>query len=139
MQDRSLTPKQEGFCRDYIETGNATEAYRRNYDCSKMKAESIGRKAKELYDNVKITARIRELQKELNEESKYRKLDLLDHLSKVKDEAITVRRDYTASINAVKQMSKMLGYDAPVQIEAKVTTIQKILDVQEEETLEDYE
>lgn len=27
-----LTPKQEGFVRDYLDTGNATEAVRRNYD-----------------------------------------------------------------------------------------------------------
>lgn len=57
-----LTPKQEGFCRVYIETGNATEAYRQAYNCSVMKPNSIGRKAHELMGNVKIAARIAELQ-----------------------------------------------------------------------------
>lgn len=58
----SLTPKQEKFCQVYIETGNASEAYRRSYDAKNMKPESINRKAKELLDNGKISARIKELQ-----------------------------------------------------------------------------
>ena len=31
-----LTPKQEGFCQNYIETGNASEAYRLNYNAQNM-------------------------------------------------------------------------------------------------------
>lgn len=43
------------------EAGNASEAYRRAYDAGKMKAATVNRKAKELMDNGKITARIEEL------------------------------------------------------------------------------
>lgn len=57
-----LTPKQENFCRFYIETGNASEAYRRAYDASGMKDAVIHVKASELLDNGKITVRIAELQ-----------------------------------------------------------------------------
>lgn len=56
-----LTPKQENFCIYYLETGNASEAYRRAYDTSKMKAETINRNAKALTDNNKIIARLAEL------------------------------------------------------------------------------
>ena len=63
----SLTPKQEAFVMAYVETGNASEAYRRSYNAEKMKPESINRKAKELLDNVKITARVAELQAEHKE------------------------------------------------------------------------
>ena len=59
MRAKSLTPKQERFCLAYIETGNASEAYRIAYDAKGMKPESINRKAKELLDNGKITARLR--------------------------------------------------------------------------------
>lgn len=45
----------------YLETGNASEAYRRAYDAGKMKPESVNRKAKELLDNGKITARLSSL------------------------------------------------------------------------------
>ena len=60
----ALTPKQERFCQKYIETGNASEAYRQAYNVANMKPESVNRKAKELIDNVKITARIEALQAE---------------------------------------------------------------------------
>lgn len=53
-----LTPKQESFCYKYIETGNASKAYRQSYDTENMKPASINRKAKELLDNGKIAARI---------------------------------------------------------------------------------
>jgi hypothetical protein len=57
----NLTPKQEKFCQKYIETGNASEAYRQSYDCANMKMETINRSAKELLDNHKISTRINEL------------------------------------------------------------------------------
>ena len=59
-----LTPKQEAFCQAYIETGNASEAYRKAYAADRMKPESVNRKAKELLENGKITARIAALQGE---------------------------------------------------------------------------
>lgn len=59
---RGLTPKQEKFCQLYIELGNASEAYRQSYDCSKMQTSTINTKAKELLKNGPITVRIEELQ-----------------------------------------------------------------------------
>ena len=56
-----LTQKQEAFCLSYVETGNASEAYRAAYDTSNMKPETVNRKAKEMMDNGKIAARIEEL------------------------------------------------------------------------------
>lgn len=56
-----LTPKQEAFCLAYVETGNASEAYRRSYDVSRMKDASVNRLAKANIDNLKIASRIREL------------------------------------------------------------------------------
>lgn len=57
----ALTPKQEAFCHKYVETGNASEAYRHAYDAGGMKPASVNRKAKELLDNGKIAARLAEL------------------------------------------------------------------------------
>lgn len=53
-----LTPKQEAFAQAYVETGNASEAYRSAYDASNMLPASVNRKAKECLDHVKISARI---------------------------------------------------------------------------------
>lgn len=59
----ALTPKQENFCLAYLETGNASEAYRRAYDAENMKAATIHSRASELLDNSEITARLAELNK----------------------------------------------------------------------------
>lgn len=56
-----LTQKQEAFCIAYIECGNASDAYRSAYNSENMKPETVNRKAKELTDNGKIAARIKEL------------------------------------------------------------------------------
>lgn len=57
----ALTPKQEAFCLSYLKTGNASEAYRQAYSAENMKPESVNRKAKDVLDNVKIRARLEEL------------------------------------------------------------------------------
>ncbi len=57
----AITFKQSAFCEAYLETGNASEAYRRSYDCKTSKPETINRSAKALLDNPKIAARIAEL------------------------------------------------------------------------------
>lgn len=54
----NLTPKQENFCLAYLETGNASEAYRRAYNAEKMKPETACRNAKTLLDSSKIAARV---------------------------------------------------------------------------------
>ncbi|MEE6030445.1 terminase small subunit [Avibacterium paragallinarum] len=61
---RGLTPKQEKFCQLYIELGNASEAYRQSYDCSKMKSSAINSNAKKLLKDTPIALRIEALQDE---------------------------------------------------------------------------
>lgn len=57
-----LTPKQEAFVIAYVETSNATEAYRRSYNISPTtKAATINRKAIEVLRNGKVAARIAQL------------------------------------------------------------------------------
>ncbi len=79
----SLTPKQEGFCLSYIETGNASEAYRRNYNCENMKPESIAVKASELLKNGKVAVRVAEIQKDHQERHNV----TIDSLTKELEEA----------------------------------------------------
>lgn len=78
-----LTIKQEKFCSCYIECGNASEAYRRSYSCSGMKPETVNRKAKELLDNGKITARVKELQKRQERKSDITKEEVLRMLRNI--------------------------------------------------------
>lgn len=56
-----LTPKQEAFCLAYVETGNASEAYRCTYNAAMMKPTSIRVKASELMSDPRLLARVKEL------------------------------------------------------------------------------
>lgn len=78
---KNLTVKQENFCQAYIETGNASEAYRRAYSCKKMKDSVINIKACELLKHGKVSVRVRELQAELKKTSDIKKADILEELS----------------------------------------------------------
>jgi len=52
------TQKQENFCLAYLETGNASEAYRRAYAASKMTAETIHKRSSELLKNGVVAGRM---------------------------------------------------------------------------------
>lgn len=59
----ALTPKQEAFASAYIETGNASEAYRRSYNAEKMNANALAVNASRLLDNANVALRIEDLKK----------------------------------------------------------------------------
>ncbi len=60
---RNLTPKQEAFTQLYIETGNASEAYRCAYDVRETtKAASVWESASKLLAHPKVSSRVAELQ-----------------------------------------------------------------------------
>ena len=58
MDEIKLTPKQEKFCQVYIETGNASEAYRQAYNASRTKPEVVAVKASQMLANGKVAVRI---------------------------------------------------------------------------------
>ena len=62
MTKKKLTPKQEGFCQDYIKTGSQTRAYQLNYNVKNMLPATINNKSYALRIQDDITARINELQ-----------------------------------------------------------------------------
>lgn len=67
---RPLTPKQEMFCRYYVEIGFASEAYRMAYNCANMKPKTVNEAACRLLKDCKIAARVAELEAEYAEQSK---------------------------------------------------------------------
>ncbi|GAB1660851.1 terminase small subunit [Mannheimia haemolytica] len=108
-----LTPKQEAFCFAYIETGNASEAYRQAYETEDMKSETVHRKAKELMDNGKITARIEELKAEHAERHKLTVDDLLAELEEARLLA-KEKENPNAMTQATMGKAKLLGLDKQV-------------------------
>jgi hypothetical protein len=110
---RPLTPKQEAFCLAYIETSNASEAYRQAYDCQRMKPESINRKAKDLLDNGKITARLAELRQPIMDRHSITVDSLLIELEQARKVAIEDRSP-AAAVNATMGKARLLGLDKQV-------------------------
>lgn len=104
-----MTPKQEAFCQAYIETGNASEAYRRAYNAANMKPESVNRKAKELLDNGKITARLDALRIAHVERHQFTIDDMIRQLD---EDRIFARECATpaAAVSASMGKAKVLGF-----------------------------
>lgn len=114
-----LTPKQEKFCQLYIELGNASEAYRQSYDCQNMTNDTINRKAKELLDNGKITARISELQNNHAKRHQITVDDLLAELEEVRTLALIPSGEHgtlqlNVAVNAIMGKAKILGFDKKI-------------------------
>lgn len=69
-EEKALTLKQEKFCHYYVDTdGNASEAYRMDYDTLNMKPETIWSAASRLLKNSKVSARINEIRDKRAKES----------------------------------------------------------------------
>ena len=162
-----LTVKQENFCNYYIESGNASDAYRRAYSCDKMKPESINRKATDMLCKVTIAARIKELQAEQKAKSDITKERVLAELAGIAFTSIAdmhntwieradfekltpqqkssiksistkilkknigtaeepeivdveyVKIELHDKIKAIERICKMLGFDAPTEVNVK--------------------
>ena len=78
-----LTPKQQSFVIAYLETGNASEAYRRSYDCSRMLATTIGKNASELLRNPLIATKVELVQQQKVERAVMNRAQMLDLLTDI--------------------------------------------------------
>ena len=78
---KGLTIKQENFCNYYIESGNASDAYRRAYSCEKMRDKQVWEESCKLLSNPKVTQRVNELQEEQKGKSDITKERILQELS----------------------------------------------------------
>jgi phage terminase small subunit len=108
----ALTPKQEAFCLAYMETGNASEAYRRAYDTDGMKPSTINRNAKAMLDNNKIAARVAGLKQELSDRTLW---TFADSAKVLIDIAQKIDSAENAKIAAVKELNSMHGFAAPTE------------------------
>src|SRR5690554_6853297 len=114
-----LTIKQEGFCQDYIRTGNATEAYRLNYSYKNMKESSVNRLAKALIDNIKISSRIDSLRKESSKAFNIDANFMTEKYINALNSAIA-EDDYKAQATILDSLSKFLGNSKADEIKMKI-------------------
>lgn len=105
---KKLTQKQESFCLLYLETGNASEAYRRAYSCEKMKPETINRTAKEMLDHPKIAARVAELRAPVVKKAQITLEGHLEDLKRLRDKAEKEGK-FSAAVTAEMARGKASG------------------------------
>lgn len=83
MKRKELTQKQEVFCLAYIESGNASEAYRRAYCAAKMKDKTIWEKASTLLADGKVTARVAELRQAASDKAVVSEARVIKELARI--------------------------------------------------------
>lgn len=103
-----LTKKQEDFALVYVETGNASDAYRRTYAVKSMTEKSINETASRLLKNVKVAARIAELRAPVVEKAGLTLEKHLDDLLRLRNMAVKDAK-WTAAIQAEIARGKAAG------------------------------
>lgn len=110
-----MTPKQEKFAQLYVELGSAAEAYRGAYDASRMKPESIHRRAFDLLQHVKIKARIEAIREAAQERNKITVDTLLLELEEARQAALCAETvQSAAAVGATMGKAKLLGLDKQI-------------------------
>lgn len=104
-----LTPKQEAFAQAYLETGNASEAYRRAYDVSpESKPNTVEKRACELLKNGKVAGRLAVLQERARKRHDIT-IDTITEMLKADRELARENNQSSAAVNAVMGMAKLHG------------------------------
>ena len=105
----NLTPKQEAFALAYVETGNASEAYRRVADVGEdTKPESIWASASRMLSNVNVLLRVDEIQRAARERTLVTVESITRELEQLRLDA-HASEQYAPAITAVMGKAKVNG------------------------------
>jgi phage terminase small subunit len=103
-----LTGKQEAFALAYVETGNASEAYRRSYDVGEdTKPESIWTNASKLMSDAKVAQRVKELQLAARELTLVSVGTLTQELEEARAHAMNDEKGASAAVSAIMGKAKL--------------------------------
>lgn len=116
----ALTAKQEAFCAHYLETSNATEAYRKAGYGPRMSDKTATEAASRLLKDSKVVARLEEMRAPVVEKAQLTlEAHLLD-LQKLRNMAVK-KEQYSAAISAEIARGKAAGLYTE-KVDATVTT-----------------
>ena len=119
-----MTPKQEHFARLYVETGNASEAYRQAYNAENMKPETVTNEAYKLLQSPDISAMVDDLKAEARQRHRVTVDDLLHELEQARAAALAAPTPQSsAAVSATMGKAKMLGLlvdKAEIKAEAEI-------------------
>lgn len=105
-----LTIKQEKFCMVYVETGNASEAYRQAYNAENMSNEAIGVESCRLLDHPSVALKVKELKSGHAKRHELTIDDLVDELEEARQAALLAESPQSsAAVSATMGKAKLLG------------------------------
>ena len=119
-----LTDKQEKFVQIYIETKNASEAYRQSYNAGKMKDTSVNVNASKMLANAKVALRLAQLRGEIKQRHNVTVDSLIKELEDARRAALSAETPQTsAAVAATMGKAKLCGLDKQlVELSGDVTT-----------------
>ena len=124
-----MTPKQEQFVRLYVETGNASEAYRQAYSADNMKPETVTNEAYKLLQTPDISAMVDDLKTEARQRHAVTVDDLLHELEQARAAALAAPTPQSsAAVSATMGKAKMLGLlvdKAEIKAEAEISQVKQ--------------
>lgn len=102
--------KHEKFCQFYVETGNASEAYRRAFPDNTMKDNSLHVEASRLLNSPMVSLRVSELRGEHKERHNMTVDDLIKELEEARQAGLEFE-SASAMVAATMGKAKLLGLD----------------------------
>lgn len=135
LNEHGVTEQQEKFCRVFVETGNASEAYRQSYKSDRKNANTIAVDASRLLDKPNVNRRITMLRETHQKRHAITVDTLLEKLNAVYDAAMDTGKDdaprpaqAAAATGAVMAQAKLLGLDKQLIELSGEVGIRKTLD-----------
>ncbi|WP_024717945.1 terminase small subunit [Pseudomonas putida] len=135
---RRFTDKMELFCLAYVETGNASEAYRRSYNTTNMAEKTAQREGYNTLQKPQVQARIEELRNQVMDRHEITVDTLLLELEQARRLALETKKA-AAAVTATMGKAKLLGLDkqiveltgkdgAPIETQSTIKVDQEALD-----------
>lgn len=123
VMSKPLTPRQEAFCNKYLETGNASEAYRYAYSTDRMKPETINNAAYKLLQKGEIRARIAYLRDNLAEAAGISALKVVRELERIAfADATAIRSDWGNLKNFEELTAEEKSIIKDIDVKVRCTT-----------------
>lgn len=115
LNEHGVTEQQEKFCRVFVETGNASEAYRQAYKSDRKSANSVAVDASRLLDKPNVLLRIDQLRQVHAKRHNITVDSLVAELEEIKRIALEAETPQTsAAVSAVMGKAKLTGLDKQV-------------------------
>lgn len=112
LNEHGVTEQQEAFCRAFVETGNASEAYRQSYKANRKSANSVAVDASRMLDKPNVNLRIAQLREGHTKRHNVTVDSLVAELEEIKNVALSAETPQSsAAVAAVLGKAKLMGLD----------------------------